>query len=147
MALKKRGDGLKQRRLQDEKQLSESIRRPYSDVCNLLISVSNSGQNRVEFTSHITPFRRVQQQAVVLSAQEPVGQDSGFGKRYYNVDFDRTDHAAVARAYGVRAWTVEDPAELQAALGEALAHDGPSLVDVISQPLHEAAAPVSEWVA
>ena len=75
------------------------------------------------------------------------GQDSGFGKRYYNVDFDRTDHAAVARAYGVRAWTVEDPAELQAALGEALAHDGPSLVDVISQPLHEAAAPVSEWVA
>ena len=30
---------------------------------------------------------------------------------------------------------------------EALAHDGPTLVDIISQPLHEAAAPVSEWVA
>ena len=30
---------------------------------------------------------------------------------------------------------------------KALAHDGPTLVDVISQPLHEAAAPVSGWVA
>lgn len=75
------------------------------------------------------------------------GQDSGFGKRYYNVDFGRTDHAAVARAFGVKAFTVEDPADLPKVLGEALAHDGPSLVDVISQPLHEAAAPVSEWVS
>ncbi len=75
------------------------------------------------------------------------GQDSGFGKRYYNVDFNRTDHAAVASAFGVRSWTVREPSELAAALTEALAHDGPTLVDVISQPLHEAAAPVSEWVA
>lgn len=75
------------------------------------------------------------------------GQNAGFGQRYYNVDFDRTDHAAVARAFGVRAWTVEDPAQLGPVLREAVAHDGPTLVDVISQPLHEAAAPVSEWVA
>ena len=75
------------------------------------------------------------------------GQDSGFGKRYYNVDFNRTDHAAVASAFGVKSWTVSDPADLESVLKEALAHDGPTLVDVISQPLHEAAAPVSEWVA
>ncbi len=75
------------------------------------------------------------------------GQDSGFGKRFYNVDFDRTDHAAVASAFGVKAWRVEDPAELETVLKQALAHDGPTLVDIISQPLHEAAAPVSEWVA
>ncbi len=75
------------------------------------------------------------------------GQDAGFGRRFYNVDFSRTDHAAVARAFGVRSWTVEDPAELGPVLREAVAHDGPTLVDVISQPLHEAAAPVSEWVA
>ena len=75
------------------------------------------------------------------------GQDSGFGKRYYNVDFDRTDHAAVASAFGVKSWRVEDPAELMPVLKQAAAHDGPTLVDVISQPLHEAAAPVSEWVA
>ena len=75
------------------------------------------------------------------------GQDSGFGKRYYNVDFNRTDHAAVASAFGVKSWTVEDPRDLEGILKQALAHDGPTLIDVISQPLHEAAAPVSEWVA
>ena len=75
------------------------------------------------------------------------GQNAGFGKRFYNVDFDRTDHASVARAFGVKSWTVEDPGQLTAVLREAVAHEGPTLVDVISQPLHEAAAPVSEWVA
>jgi len=75
------------------------------------------------------------------------GQNAGFGKRFYNVDFNRTDHAAVAAAYGIRSWTVDDPAKLQSVLAAAMAHDGPTLVDVISQPLHEAAAPVSEWVA
>lgn len=75
------------------------------------------------------------------------GQDSGFGKRFYNVDFNRTNHAAVASAFGVKSWTVEDPADLKKVLAEAVNHDGPTLVDVISQPLHEAAAPVSEWVA
>ena len=75
------------------------------------------------------------------------GQNSGFGQRFYNVDFNRTDHAAVAAAFGVKSWRVEDPEELESVLKQALAHDGPTLVDVISQPLHEAAAPVSEWVA
>lgn len=75
------------------------------------------------------------------------GQKSGFGGRYHNVDFNRTDHAAVASAFGVKSWRVENPAELPSIMRQALDHDGPSLIDVISQPLHEAAAPVSEWVA
>ena len=75
------------------------------------------------------------------------GQRAGFGERYYNVDFSRTDHAAVASAFGVKSWRVEDPGDLTPILKEALAHDGPTLVDVIAQPLNEAAAPVSEWVA
>ena len=75
------------------------------------------------------------------------GQKSGFDERYYNVDFSRTDHAAVARAFGLRSWTVEDPADLPGVLAEAIAHPGPTLIDVISQPLHEASAPVSEWIA
>ncbi|MGB5069263.1 MAG: thiamine pyrophosphate-dependent enzyme, partial [Albidovulum sp.] len=75
------------------------------------------------------------------------GQNAGFGQRFYNVDFDRTDHAAVASAFGVRSWRVEDPGEFPAILKKALAHDGPTLIDVIAQPLHEAAAPVSEWIA
>ncbi len=75
------------------------------------------------------------------------GQKSGFGKRFFSVDFNRTDHAAVASAYGIKSWRVEQPGELDAALAAALAHDGPSLVDIISQPLQDAAAPVSEWIA
>ena len=75
------------------------------------------------------------------------GQKSGFGKRYYSVDFSRTDHAKVAAAFGLKAWRVEDPTQLKPTLQQALNSDGPSLVDVICQPLHEAAAPVSEWVA
>jgi acetolactate synthase-1/2/3 large subunit len=75
------------------------------------------------------------------------GQKSGFGGRYFSVDFDRTDHARVAEAYGLKAWRVEDPLKLRAALAAAVAHGGPTLVDVVTQPLHEARAPVSEWVA
>lgn len=75
------------------------------------------------------------------------GQRAGYERRYYSVDFLPTDHAAVAAAYGVKSWRVTEPAALEAALKQALAHPGPSLVDVVCQPLHEAQAPVSEWVA
>ena len=51
------------------------------------------------------------------------------------------------RAYGLKAWTVEAAEDLSATLAKAIAHDGPTLIDVIAQPLQEAAAPVSEWVA
>lgn len=75
------------------------------------------------------------------------GQRAGFDRRYFSVDFERTDHARVAAAYGLRSWRVDDPARLRGVLAEAIAHGGPTLVDVITQPLHEANAPVSEWVA
>ncbi len=75
------------------------------------------------------------------------GQKSGFDRRFYNVDFSRTDHAAVASAFGVRSWRVEDPEDLEPVLKQALEHDGPTLVDIVAQPLQDAAAPVSEWVA
>ncbi|WP_335946225.1 thiamine pyrophosphate-binding protein [Salipiger bermudensis] len=68
------------------------------------------------------------------------------GSRYYNVDFNRVDQAAVAAAYGVKSWRVEDPAELDRVLAEAVAHDGPTLVDVVTQPLEEANAPVRRWM-
>ncbi|MDB4224219.1 thiamine pyrophosphate-binding protein [Granulosicoccus sp.] len=75
------------------------------------------------------------------------GQKTGFDERYYSVDFNRTDHAAVAQAFGVKSWTVTDPADLVSVLKKAVAHAGPTLVDIISQPLNEANAPVSEWIA
>jgi acetolactate synthase-1/2/3 large subunit len=75
------------------------------------------------------------------------GQRAGYDARYFSVDFSSTDHAAVARAYGIESWRVTAPRELAPALTAALAASGPALIDITTQPLHEAAAPVSEWVA
>jgi acetolactate synthase-1/2/3 large subunit len=75
------------------------------------------------------------------------GQRSGYGERYFSVDFGATDHAAVAAAFGMKAWRVTNPRELKKILSQALAAAEPTLVDIVCQPLHEARAPVSEWVA
>ena len=66
---------------------------------------------------------------------------------YFSVDFSRSDHAAIAAAYGIRGLRVEHPSERRAALSQALTADKPVLVDVIVQPLEETRAPVSKWVA
>jgi acetolactate synthase-1/2/3 large subunit len=53
----------------------------------------------------------------------------------------------VAAAFGVKSWRVTEPSELRKVLNQALTHGGPSVVDIVCQPLHEAKAPVSEWIA
>ncbi len=47
-------------------------------------------------------------------------------------DLKNPDFAAVARAAGVHAIRVEDPAELEAAIAEILSHPGPALLDVVT---------------
>jgi acetolactate synthase-1/2/3 large subunit len=73
-------------------------------------------------------------------------QKSGYDKRYFSVDFNRTNHAKVAEAYGVRSWTVDEPTKLDAVIKAAIESGEPALVDIISQPLQDAAAPVSQWM-
>jgi acetolactate synthase-1/2/3 large subunit len=73
-------------------------------------------------------------------------QKSGYDARYFSVDFGRTDHARVAEAFGVKAWRVEDPRDVESAIKAALRHDGPALVDIISQELQDTAVPVSQWM-
>jgi len=75
------------------------------------------------------------------------GQKAGYGARYFSVDFGVTDHARVAEAFGVRGFRVTDPSQLKSVLKKAIEIQGPSLVDIVCQPLHEAKAPVSEWIA
>lgn len=48
------------------------------------------------------------------------------------VDLQNPNFAAMANAMGIRGFRVEDPAELEGALRDAFAHDGPALVDVVS---------------
>ena len=69
------------------------------------------------------------------------------GGKYFSVDFSDSDHARIARAFGLEARRVEDPGELGSAIEESLASPGPYLLDVVTQPLHEANAPVSKWIA
>jgi acetolactate synthase I/II/III large subunit len=72
-------------------------------------------------------------------------QRAGYDRRYFGVDFTRSDHVRIAEAYGVKAFAVDDPAELKATLRRAAEHEGPVLVEIATQPLEEAAAPVSQW--
>ena len=58
------------------------------------------------------------------------GQKTGFGRRYFSVDFSRTDHARVAEAFGVKACEVEKPDQLKPALVAAAENGGPALVDI-----------------
>ena len=94
--------------------------------------------------------RRVPLKMVVFSNSVygwiKASQKTGYGERYFSVDFDRTDHARVAEAFGVRSWSVRDPSKVDEAIAAALAHDGPALVDVISQELQDTAVPVSQWM-
>jgi len=46
----------------------------------------------------------------------------------------------------VRSWSVDDPQKLEAVLKAAIECGEPALVDIISQPLQDAAAPVSQWM-
>lgn len=48
--------------------------------------------------------------------------------------YPRTDYAAIATAAGARGIRVDRPGALRGALREAFAHDGPALVDVVTDP-------------
>ena len=75
------------------------------------------------------------------------GQKSSFNKRYYSVDFSRTDHNKVAAAYGLKTWTVTKTKDLKEVIKKAMKQKEPCLIDIITQPLQDANAPVSEWIA
>ena len=65
---------------------------------------------------------------MVKLEQEQVGLPE-FGTVLKNPDF-----AAVARAMGLHGVRVEDPADVDAAVRDAFAHDGPVLLDVLTNP-------------
>lgn len=56
------------------------------------------------------------------------------GNPEYGVELQPIDFAHVAEACGARGFTLEDPAEAEHILREALAHKGPSLVQAVVDP-------------
>ena len=67
------------------------------------------------------------------------------GDRFFGVDFDPVDYAAIARGFGFRSRRVDDPTELRRAVAEAFADGGPYFLDVATEsPLTET-PPVAAW--
>ncbi|WP_371643261.1 pyruvate dehydrogenase [Streptomyces mirabilis] len=52
----------------------------------------------------------------------------------YGTGYPHTDYAAIATAAGARGIRVDKPGDVRDALREAFAHDGPALVDVVTDP-------------
>ncbi len=59
-------------------------------------------------------------------------------------DLDNPDFAAMARAAGVHARRVEDPGDLDAGIDDVLRHDGPALLDVVTNKQELAMPPTIE---
>jgi thiamine pyrophosphate-dependent acetolactate synthase large subunit-like protein len=59
-------------------------------------------------------------------------------------DLDNPDFAAMAQSIGIRGIAVRKPAELSAAISEALAHNGPVVLDVYVNPSELAMPPAIE---
>jgi acetolactate synthase I/II/III large subunit len=61
-------------------------------------------------------------------------EDAGLGRHTNICDFADVDHAAIARACGVKGIRLERAADIAGVIAEALATDGPVLIDVIADP-------------
>ena len=61
-------------------------------------------------------------------------EDAGLGRHTGVCDFVDVDHAAIAQACGVKGLRLERAGDIAAVIAEALATDGPVLIDVIADP-------------
>jgi pyruvate dehydrogenase (quinone) len=52
----------------------------------------------------------------------------------FGTDSPAIDYAAVASAMGIPSVRVTDPTQIRTALREAFSHDGPALVDLVTDP-------------
>ena len=67
--------------------------------------------------------------------------------RYFSVDFNPVDYAAIARGFGLKSWQVTEPADLERTLQNALADGGPCFVDIVSESPITETPPVHAWLA
>ncbi len=65
--------------------------------------------------------------SILMGQSQRFGEDAVFATRLASPDF-----AAVARAYGLAAWRVEETEAFRPAFAEALAHEGPALVHLLT---------------
>lgn len=66
--------------------------------------------------------------------------------KFMSVDFTLGDMSKVATAYGLVAWRIETPAQLEQAMDEAFALSGPCFLDIVIEPLVNEIPPVHTWL-
>lgn len=65
--------------------------------------------------------------------------------RYFSVDFNPVDYAAIARGFGLQARQIVDPAQIEPALKEALADGRPYFLDIVTESQITETPPVASW--
>jgi acetolactate synthase-1/2/3 large subunit len=65
--------------------------------------------------------------------------------RYFSVDFNSVDYAAIARGFGFAAKQVIDPMDVKPAIQEALADGRPYFVDIVTESQITETPPVASW--
>ena len=69
------------------------------------------------------------------------------GDRYFGVDFNPVDYAAIARGFGFHARRIVDPDEVRAAIRNALDDGGPYFLDIVTESPITETPPVAAWTA
>lgn len=71
-----------------------------------------------------------------------------YDDRYLSVDFSAdTDHAAIARGFGLQGLRVDQPGDLGPAIREAVRSDRPTFIDVVTESEESELPPVHKWEA
>lgn len=65
--------------------------------------------------------------------------------RYFSVDFNPVDYAAIARGFGLEAQTIVDPDHVPSALQQAFSSGKPTFLDVVTEAQMTETPPVSAW--
>jgi acetolactate synthase-1/2/3 large subunit len=73
-------------------------------------------------------------------------QERSYGRQFYQVDFSSdTDHAAIARGFGLTGMRVEHPGDLAPAIRQAIQSPSPTFVDLAVEPEMVEVPPVIKW--
>ncbi len=88
---------------------------------------------------------------MIVFCNNVFGWIKGETKHVYHSDFFATnfghvDYAGVARAFGVRAYRIDDPCKITQVLNEAINHKGPVLIEVSVPDETELVPPVPRWI-
>jgi acetolactate synthase-1/2/3 large subunit len=67
-------------------------------------------------------------------------------RQFFPVDFSAQDYSSIAAAFGMHAMRVETASQLNAALDEVFAYDGPVFLDIVVESIGDNLPPVFNWM-